>query len=72
MQHLEVVECAAGRIVVRAEVAVRVGRIEKVLGAVLVDLRAAELHNEGVVDAGFCVAEIEVVEALPVPGFERI
>ena len=69
LQHLDVVDRAVGGVRVRAEVAMRIGRVEELLDA-LFDLRAPELRDERIAGVGFRVAEVEVVDLLPAPGLE--
>src|SRR5438128_2545577 len=66
----DVVDRAVGRRFIRAEVAVRVRRVKEPLDALL-DLRAAKLRDERVVESRLDVSEIEVMNLLPMPGLER-
>src|SRR5690349_20330720 len=49
----------------------RIRWVIEVFGTVLVHLRAAKLRDERIARSRLGVAEIEVVQALPMPGLER-
>ena len=69
LKYLDVVDRRIGSVCVCAEDAVRVGRVEEPLDAVL-DLGAPELRDERIAKVSLGIAEVEVVNFLPAPRLE--